>query len=117
MTEGSLAVDLNSFLRSVAERWKRLSSAEELVVTSSDILAGTPSSRERAYPFMTLPRRLKRAFQVRIVAAYPGVASEQIDLAALYTQASPPRGWPRSPTPLPAGARVLTRVVPRRKAG
>lgn len=119
VTDGFLAVNLNSFLRSVAERWKRFSSAEEMVVTSSDILGGTPVIKGTRVPVQDVAASVEAGIpKLRIMAAYPGLTAEQIDLAALYAQANPPRGRPRSATPLPAGARVVTRrIVPRRKAG
>ena len=119
MTDEFLAVDLNSFVRSVEERWKRLASAEELVTISPDVLGGTPVIKGTRVPVHDVAASVETGIpKARILAAYPGLTAEQVDLAALYVQANPPRGRPRGPTPLPAGARVLTRrVVRRRKAG
>ena len=119
MTDEFLAVDLNSFVRSVEERWKRLASAEELVTTSPDVLGGTPVIKGTRMPVHDVAASVEAGIpRARILAAYPGLTAEQVDLAALYAQANPPRGRPRGPTPLPTGARVLTRrVVRRRKAG
>jgi uncharacterized protein (DUF433 family) len=119
VTDEFLAVDLTSFVRSVGERWKRLASAEELVTTSPDILGGLPVIKGTRVPVLDVAASVVAGVpRSRILAAYPGLTAEQIDLAALYAQANPPRGRPRDPTPLPAGARLLTqRAVRRRKSG
>ena len=119
VTDEFLAVNLSSFVRSAGDRWKRLSSAEELLVTSPDVIGGAPVIKGTRVPVHDIAASVEaRIPRARILAAYPGLTAEQIDLAALYAHANPPRGRPRGPTPVPAGARVLTRrVVRRRKAG
>ena len=51
-----------------------------------------------------------------ILASYPSLTAEQVDLAALYASVERPRGKPRRPLAerLPIGARVVASgVVPR----
>lgn len=118
VTDEFLAVNLNSFVQSVGERWKRLTRAEELVTASPDILSGTLVITGTRVPVHDIAASVEAGIpKARILAAYPGLTAEQVDLAALYAQANPPRGRPRGPTPLPAGARVVTRRIVRRKAG
>ncbi|CAN5485816.1 DUF433 domain-containing protein [soil metagenome] len=119
VTDEFLAVNLISFVRSVEERWKKLSSAEELVTISPDVLGGIPVIKGTRVPVHDVAASVEKGIpNVRILSAYPGLTAEQVDLAAFYAQANPPRGRPRLPTPLPAGARILTRrVVRRRQAG
>ena len=85
MTDEFLAVDLNSFVRSVEERWKRLASAEELVTISPDVLGGTPVIKGTRVPVHDVAASVETGIpKARILAAYPGLTAEQVDLAALY---------------------------------
>jgi uncharacterized protein (DUF433 family) len=119
VTDDFLAVDLTSFVRSVEERWQRLGRAEDLVATSPDILGGAPVIKGTRVPVHDVAASVEAGTpKARILGAYPSLTAEQVDLAALYARANPPRGRPRDPVPMPAGARLLTRrVVRRRKAG
>ena len=52
----------------------------------------------------------------RILAAYPGLNAEQVELATIFAEAYPPRGRPRAGTELPRGAVIVSdRRLPRRK--
>jgi len=55
----------------------------------------------------------------RILASYPGIDTEKVELATIYAQANPARGRPRHAGELPKGAIIVSnRRVPRhRKAG
>lgn len=118
VTDEFLAVNLNSFVQSVRERWKRLKRAEELVTASPDILSGTLVIKGTRVPVHDIAASVEAGIsKARILAAYPGLTAEQVDLAALYAQANPPRGRPRGPMPLPVGARLITRRIVHRKAG
>jgi uncharacterized protein (DUF433 family) len=118
VTDDFLAVDLTSFVRSVEGRWERLARAEDMITTSADILGGVPVIKGTRVPVRDVAASVEAGIpKARILDAYPGLTAEQVDLAALYAQANPPRGRPRDPAPVSAGARLLVRrVVRRRKA-
>jgi uncharacterized protein (DUF433 family) len=111
-----IAVDFGRFVRSVTERLERLTAANKRVSSSPDILSGTPviaGTRISVYDVAAsveagIPRQ-------RILAAYPSLESEAVDLAVLYAKANPPRGRPRKEASLPAGATILSdRRIARR---
>ncbi len=53
----------------------------------------------------------------RILAAYPALDAEKIELAALYAEANPARGRPRTNDEFPRGAVIVTdRRVPQRRS-
>jgi hypothetical protein len=54
----------------------------------------------------------------RILATYPSLDADKVELAAIYAEANPPRGRPRHIPPLPPGAIIVAerRVSRRRKA-
>jgi uncharacterized protein (DUF433 family) len=52
----------------------------------------------------------------RILSAYPTLDREQVELAAIFAEANPPRGRPRARAELPKGAVIISeRRIPRRK--
>jgi uncharacterized protein (DUF433 family) len=54
----------------------------------------------------------------RILAAYPALDAEKVELASIYTDANPMRGRPCVAGELPKGSIIADRRVPRRrKAG
>jgi hypothetical protein len=55
----------------------------------------------------------------RILAAYPSLDADKVELAAIYAEANPARGRPRASDELPKGAVIVAerRVPRRRKAG
>jgi hypothetical protein len=44
----------------------------------------------------------------RILAAYPALDADKVDLAVIYAEANPPRGRPRQSAEPPANAVVIT---------
>jgi hypothetical protein len=51
----------------------------------------------------------------RILAAYPSLDADKIALAAIYAEANPARGRPRTPDAFPRGTVIVAdRRVPRR---
>ena len=55
----------------------------------------------------------------RILAAYPSLDADKIELAAIYAEANPARGRPRTSDEFPKRAVIVAdrRVPRRRKAG
>ena len=114
-----LAIDLAPFVRRTAERLARLLQAREAVDVSSEVLNGTPVIRGTRVPVYDVAASVAAGVpQERILAAYPSLDAEKIELASIYAQATPPRGRPKRATGLPRGAKVVTdrRIRMRRKA-
>jgi len=115
-----LTIDLAPFVRRTNERMERLAAAREIVVSDPDVLGGTPIVRGTRVPVHDIAASVAAGLPAdRILAAYPSLDRDKIELAAIYAQANPARGRPRASENLPKGAIVLAdrRVPPRRKAG
>lgn len=115
-----LTIDLAPFVRRTRERMERLAAARDMVVTDPEILGGTPVIRGTRIPVYDVAASVAAGIPPeRILAAYPSLDAERIALAALYAEANPPRGRPRSGDGFPKGATIVAdRRVPRRgKAG
>jgi uncharacterized protein (DUF433 family) len=114
-----LAIDLAPFVRRTAERLARLLQAREAVEVSPEVLSGTPVIRGTRVPVYDVAASAAAGVpQERILAAYPSLDADKIELASIYAQATPPRGRPRRAAVLPRGAKVVTdrRIRIRRKA-
>lgn len=115
-----LTIDLAPFVKRTQERMDRLAAARELVVTDPDKLGGTPVIRGTRIPVYDVAASVAEGLPTdRILAAYPSLDADTIDLAAIYAEATPARGRPRSSDELPKGAVIVAdrRVPRRRKAG
>jgi len=114
-----LSIDLAPFVRRTVERLARLTQARAAVVVSPDVLGGTPVIRGTRVPVRDVAASVAAGLPAeRILAAYPGLDAEKIELASIYAQAAPPRGRPRRAAGPPRGAKVVTdrRMRIRRKA-
>lgn len=104
-----LTIDLASFAKGVEDRWKRLGEARDQVVTDPEILGGTSVIRGTRVPVYDVAASVVAGIPMeRILASYPSLRQEQVELAALYAEANPQRGRPRQRT-VPAGTVVLSR--------
>jgi uncharacterized protein (DUF433 family) len=114
-----LAIDLAPFVRATAKRLDRLVRAREVVEVSPDVLGGTPVIRGTRVPVYDVAASVAAGItHERILAGYPSLDAEMIELASIYAQATPPRGRPRHAAGPPKGAKVVTdrRIRIRRKA-
>ncbi len=114
-----LTIDLNPFVRRTKERLERLTAARDIVISDPEVLGGVPIVRGTRVPVHDLAASIAAGTGLdRIVAAYPSLDAERIELAAIYAEANPARGRPKSGE-LPENAVILAdRRVPRRgKAG
>jgi uncharacterized protein (DUF433 family) len=113
-----LTIDLRPFLRSTSERLARLKQARAMVVSSSEVLSGTPVIRATRVPVYDVAASVAAGIpRDRILAAYPSLKPDQVDLAALYAEAVPPRGRPRIRREPPKGATVIADRHVSRKTG
>jgi uncharacterized protein (DUF433 family) len=109
-----LTIDLAPFVRRTKERMDRLAAARELVVSDPDTLGGTPVIRGTRVPVYDVAASVVAGIPMdRILAAYPSLDAGKVELAAIYAEANPARGRPRSGDALPKGAVIITdRWVP-----
>jgi uncharacterized protein (DUF433 family) len=109
-----LTIDLRPFLRRTSERLARLKQARAMVVSSPEVLSGTPVIRGTRVPVYDVAASVAAGIpRDRILAGYPSLKPDQLDLAALYAEAVPPRGRPRIRREPPRDASVIT----ERRAG
>ena len=111
-----LVINLFSFVKGTKERMDRLIAARDLVVTDPDILSGTPVIRGTRIPVYDVAASVAAGISnERILAAYPMLNAEKIELAQIYAEANPVRGRPRVTSELPKGTVIITdRKVSRR---
>ena len=115
-----LTIDLAPFVRRTKERMERLAAAREIVVSDPDVLGGAPVVRGTRVPVHHVAASVAAGLPTdRILAAYPSLNADKVELAAIYAEANPVRGRPRASDELRKGAIVVTeRRVPRcRMAG
>jgi uncharacterized protein (DUF433 family) len=112
-----LTIDLAPFVLRTKDRMDRLASARQMVVSDPEILGGAPVVRGTRIPVNDVAASVANGFPVeRILAAYPSLDEDKIELAAIYAEANPVRGRPRSSDELPKGATIVTdQRAPRRK--
>jgi uncharacterized protein (DUF433 family) len=104
-----LTIDLAPFLRKTRDRLARLEAARAMVISSPEILGGTPVIRGTRVPVYDVAASVAAHIPMgRILAAYPRVDADKVGLASIYAEATPPRGRPRSNPELPERVRILT---------
>ena len=115
-----LTIDLAPFVRRTKERMDRLAAAREMVVSDPEVLGGAPVVRGTRVPVHDVAASVAAGLPTdRILAAYPSLDADKIELAAIYAEANPARGRPRTSDEFPKRAVIVAdRQVPRRrKAG
>lgn len=115
-----LTIDLAPFVRRTKERMERLAAAREIVVSDPDVLGGAPVVRGTRVPVHDVAASVVAGLPMDgILAAYPSLDAGKIELAAIYAEANPARGRPKTSDELPKGAVIVAdrRVPRRRKAG
>jgi uncharacterized protein (DUF433 family) len=111
-----LTIDLAPFVRRTTERMDRLAAARALVTTDPDVLGGAPVILGTRVPVHDVAASVAAGLPIdRILAAYPSLDADKIELAAIYAEANPARGRPRTSDEFPKGAVIVAdRRVPRR---
>jgi uncharacterized protein (DUF433 family) len=112
-----LTIDLAPFVQGATERLARLIAARNLVESCPEILGGMPVIRGTRVPVYDVAASVAAGIPIeRILSAYPSIDREKVELAAIFAEANPPRGRPRSRGELPKGAVIVSdRRIPRRK--
>jgi uncharacterized protein (DUF433 family) len=113
-----LVIDLLSFVKRSKERMDRLIAARNLVISDPEILGGTPVIRGTRIPVHDVAASVEAGIpKDRILASYPGLDKEKVELAKIYAEANPPRGRPRSQSPKGIVTLADRRAPRRRKVG
>lgn len=83
--------------------------SEAMVIRNREIMGGVPVIRGTRIPVhLVAEMRRQGASAEEILAGYPSLTSEQIELAELYARAYPQLARKRG-TQLPDGARLISR--------
>jgi uncharacterized protein (DUF433 family) len=110
-----LTIDLETFWKDVEENLERLQAARAMVVSDPEILSGAPVIRGTRVPVYDVAASVSSGIPIdRILAAYPSLQREHVELAAMYAEANPQRGRPRLRTTLPPAAKKLAQRKKRR---
>jgi uncharacterized protein (DUF433 family) len=114
-----LTIDFEPFLRRTWERLRRLDEARAMVVSSPDVLNGTPVIRGTRVPVHDVAASVAAGIPTdRMLAAYPSLHAGKVELAVIYAEANPPRGRPRQNAGPAENAVIITdrRLFRHRKA-
>jgi len=99
----------------VADRLDQLEKAKAAVVQDPLILSGTPVLKGTRIPVRDIAASIDAKIpRARILAAYPGLGSEDIEIANLWAKANPVMGRPRK-AEIPRSAIVSSERVARRR--
>ena len=95
----------------------RLITARNLIHSSPEILGGVPVIRGTRIPVYDVGACVSSGVPVdHILSDYPTLDREKVELAAIFSEANPPRGRPRASGEIPKGAVIISdRRVPRLK--
>lgn len=112
-----LTIDLSPFVKGAVERLGRLMDARAIVDSSPERLGGILVIRGTRVPVYDVAASVSAGIPIeRILRSYPTLDREKVDLAAIFAEANPPRGRPRTRGELPKGAVIISdRRAPRRK--
>src|SRR5260370_10051738 len=96
LTEGSaVVVQVKPVRLELDENFKRLERAENMILSDPEIMRGTPVYRGTRIPVELIADMLGQgATHEEILAGYPALDREKVELAPFYIQAFPRRGRP-----------------------
>ena len=107
--DGFLTIDFAPFWTSVDKRLQRLNAARAQVSRDDRTLGGMPVIRGTRVPVYDVAASVAAGYPIeRILSAYPSLNREQVELAALFAEANPPRGRPRQRIVPPSGIKVIS---------
>jgi uncharacterized protein (DUF433 family) len=91
----ALVVQVKSARKDVQREMKRLHKVEQMVVSDSEVMGGTPVYRGTRIPVDLVATMSAQGASVEeILDGYPALSREQVELAPLYVAAFPRRGRP-----------------------
>ena len=96
LTEGSaVVIQVKSVRLELDQDLRRLERAEDMIVSDPEIMRGAPVYRGTRIPVDLIADMLSQgATPEEILAGYPALDREKVELAPLYVQAFPRRGRP-----------------------
>jgi uncharacterized protein (DUF433 family) len=87
----------------------RLERARAQVIADPEILSCTPVIKGTRVPVYDVAASVAAGIPMEdILSSYPSLKREQVELAALYAEAPPPREAPGRRAPLPPGAKIIS---------
>ena len=93
-----VSVDVRPMKEEVRRGLSRLARARETITIDDAVLSGTPCVKGTRIPACDIAEMLANGDGIGAIRdAWPALTVEQIEAAALYTQAYPRRGRPRTP--------------------
>lgn len=105
-----LTIDLAPFVRRTKDRLERLAEACTMVTSDPEILGGIPIVCGTRVPVHDVAACVAAGTPFNdILRHYPSLRADQIELAAIYAQAHPPRGRPRMVDFLPRESVLISR--------
>jgi uncharacterized protein (DUF433 family) len=105
-----LTIDFAPFSEGVNARLEKLQAAHDMVASDPEILNGTPVVKGTRVPVYQIAAAVTAGTPIeKILASYPSLKAEQVELAALYAEATPQRGRPRQLPSLPTGASLISK--------
>ncbi len=113
--DGVVTVDFGPILKRTREALERLSEARDMVVTSPDILGGTPVIRGTRVPVYDVAAVAAQIPIDEVLKDYPSLSADQVDLAKLYAKANPLRGRPKMVMAPPEKAVIRASYKVRRR--
>src|SRR5277367_556451 len=115
LTEGSaVVIQVKSVRRELDLNLGKLERAEDMIVSDSEIMRGTPIYRGTRIPVALIADMLSQGARTEeILDGYPALDREKVELAPLYVQAFPRRGRPAS---RPWAKRKPLRATPHGRA-
>ena len=91
----ALVIEVEHARREVKQELKRLCRVQEMVVSDPEIMRGTPVFKGTRIPVELVAEMTAEGATIEdILAGYPALSREQVELAPLYVTAFPRRGRP-----------------------
>lgn len=110
----ALVVEVKKARREVEQELRRLRKVQSMVVSDPEIMRGTPVFKGTRIPVELVAEMTAQGATVEeILAGYPALSREQVELAPLYVAAFPRRG---RPTHRPWAKKKPVRVTRQRRA-
>ena len=92
---GFIRIELKSTCSRLADRWRALRNASELVVSDPNIRGGEPVIRGTRVPAYMIADLAKQGADIaEILEDYPSLSAQKVEAALAYAQTNPKRGRP-----------------------
>ena len=96
MEENAVTVDVRPMEAAIRRGLSTLEKARKMVAIDKGVLGGAPCFKGTRIPVHDVAAMIANGDErADVLAAYPQLAADQIDLAVIYAEAYPRRGRPR----------------------